>query len=472
MFGKFLYDSVSIIMAWMPLIIIIILGVIIVKSIKKTPDNTKYNYESDFKYCILVLLAEIMKADGKNMSCELDSVKSTIRRYYKTEGEQIAALKLFQSILNKETIPLGEVLIRINQGFDYAAKSEIIMELLDVAYADNYLRNIEESKMLFITENLNITQTQYRSIKAIFKEKYDCGYYKEDPYQSTDFYENASNHHYYKENKEEQKGKNEHKSINESEFNYCILVLLAEMMKADGRNMNCELDRVKATIRKLYKTEEEQKTALKQFQTLLEGGYDINEIYRRINENFDFSDKSELIIELLEVGYADNDFSDKEDFVIRHLRNKLNISRAEYKNIFMRFKALQREKKKNYNNQSQSSKSKKSSSKSSNKKEQRKNSNDERYNQNNKNESHSNQNKDKKESRSSSNVSVSNAYNILGVAGDASDTEIKKAYRTLAMMYHPDKVSSLGDEAIRQATESMKQINQAWDVVKEARGMK
>ncbi|MBO7442305.1 MAG: J domain-containing protein, partial [Paludibacteraceae bacterium] len=50
--------------------------------------------------------------------------------------------------------------------------------------------------------------------------------------------------------------------------------------------------------------------------------------------------------------------------------------------------------------------------------------------------------------------------------------EVKKAYRVLAMMYHPDKFSSLGDEAIRQATESMKQINMAWDVVKEARGMR
>ncbi|MBO4735332.1 MAG: J domain-containing protein [Paludibacteraceae bacterium] len=69
-------------------------------------------------------------------------------------------------------------------------------------------------------------------------------------------------------------------------------------------------------------------------------------------------------------------------------------------------------------------------------------------------------------------MSVSDAYDILGMAGDASDAEIKKAYRALAIMYHPDKVSSLGDEAIRQATETMKQINQAWNVVKEARGMK
>ncbi len=468
MFEKFLLDSVSFIMAWMPLIIIIIFGIIIVKSIIKTPDNTKYNYESDFKYCVLVLLAEVMKADGRNMNCELESVKSTIRRYYKTEGEQIAALKLFQSILSKTDIQLDEISYRINEGFDYAAKSEIIMELLEVAYADNHLRSVESSILEFIVGKLNITQTQYRSIKAIFKEKNDYGCYKEEPYQSSDFNENTSKHYYNKDEKKDNKEdndnkkyKDEHKFKNKSEFNHCILVLLAEMMKADGRNMNCELDRVKATIRKLYKTEEEQKTALKQFQTLLEGGYDINEIYRRINENFDFSDKSELIIELLEVGYADNDFSDKEDYVIRLLKNKLNLSRAEYKNIFMRFKVLHREKKKHYNKQSNSSKSKKSSSKSSNNKEQHKNSKEE-------NDNHSNQN----ESRRPNDVSVNNAYNILGVSEATPDAEVKKAYRALAVMYHPDKVSSLGDEAIRQATESMKQINHAWDVVKEARGMK
>ena len=443
MFEKFLLDSVSFIMAWMPLIIIIIFGIIIVKSINKTPENPKFNYESDFKYCILVLLAEVMKADDKLMSCEYDSVKSTIRRYYKEEGEQTAAFKLFQSILDKTDIPLIEILNRINKGFDYAAKSEIIMELLEVAYADNYLRSVENSKLEFIVEKLNITQTQYKSINAIFKEKNDCGCYKEESFRYTGFSDNSSYNY-----------KDGNKSKNKSEFNYYILVLLAEMMKADGRNLTCELDCVKATIRKLYKTEEEQKAALKQFQTILEGNYDINEIYRRINEKFDFSAKSDLLIKLLEVAYSDDIFSNIEDFTFTQIRHNLNISRAEYKNIFLYFKVLLKEKKKNHNKQSNSSKSKKSSSKSNNNKKTK----DE---DNNHNESHI-----------SNDSSVNNAYNILGVSEEAPDAEIKKAYRALAIMYHPDKVSSLGDEAIRQATESMKQINQAWNVVKEARGMK
>lgn len=51
-------------------------------------------------------------------------------------------------------------------------------------------------------------------------------------------------------------------------------------------------------------------------------------------------------------------------------------------------------------------------------------------------------------------------YEVLGVAKDATQDEIKKAYRKLAMKYHPDK--NQGDE---KAEEKFKEINAAYEVL-------
>lgn len=52
-------------------------------------------------------------------------------------------------------------------------------------------------------------------------------------------------------------------------------------------------------------------------------------------------------------------------------------------------------------------------------------------------------------------------YQIIGVAEDASQDEIRKAYRELARKYHPDKTG--GDEA---AETRLKEINAAYDILK------
>lgn len=52
---------------------------------------------------------------------------------------------------------------------------------------------------------------------------------------------------------------------------------------------------------------------------------------------------------------------------------------------------------------------------------------------------------------------------VLGVDETADFAAIKKAYRTLSMQYHPDKVAHLGAEFKRVAEEKMKEINAAYD---------
>lgn len=70
------------------------------------------------------------------------------------------------------------------------------------------------------------------------------------------------------------------------------------------------------------------------------------------------------------------------------------------------------------------------------------------------------------------NGTVDNAYKILEVSPNATDEEIKKAYRKLAIEHHPDKVSYLGEEIQKKAQEKFKKINEAYELIKKQRGMK
>ena len=63
-------------------------------------------------------------------------------------------------------------------------------------------------------------------------------------------------------------------------------------------------------------------------------------------------------------------------------------------------------------------------------------------------------------------------YKILGVNKSANDNELKKAYRTMATKYHPDKVSHLGDELRLLAEEKFKAVNEAYQNIKKERSFK
>jgi DnaJ like chaperone protein len=66
---------------------------------------------------------------------------------------------------------------------------------------------------------------------------------------------------------------------------------------------------------------------------------------------------------------------------------------------------------------------------------------------------------------------LESAYQVLGVAPTASDDEVKRAYRRLALEHHPDKVAVLGEDIRRAAEKKFQEINAAKDLIWKARGL-
>jgi DnaJ like chaperone protein len=62
-------------------------------------------------------------------------------------------------------------------------------------------------------------------------------------------------------------------------------------------------------------------------------------------------------------------------------------------------------------------------------------------------------------------------YKILEIPSSATNEEVKQAYRKMAMKYHPDKVSHLGEDFQKFANEKFKKVNEAYNQIKKERSM-
>ena len=66
---------------------------------------------------------------------------------------------------------------------------------------------------------------------------------------------------------------------------------------------------------------------------------------------------------------------------------------------------------------------------------------------------------------------LESAYQVLGVSPSATDDEVKRAYRRLALEHHPDKVAALGEDIRKAAEKKFQEINAAKDRIWKARGL-
>ncbi len=62
-----------------------------------------------------------------------------------------------------------------------------------------------------------------------------------------------------------------------------------------------------------------------------------------------------------------------------------------------------------------------------------------------------------------------NPYRVFGLTADASDAEVDQAYRRLISQYHPDRVEGAAPELRQQAEARARELNAAYDRIKQLR---
>ena len=63
------------------------------------------------------------------------------------------------------------------------------------------------------------------------------------------------------------------------------------------------------------------------------------------------------------------------------------------------------------------------------------------------------------------------AYKILEISSSVTDAEVKKAYRTMAKKYHPDKLQSKDPALIKGAQEKFQKVQEAYEAIQKERGL-
>ncbi len=211
------------------------------------------------------------------------------------------------------------------------------------------------------------------------------------------------------------------------------LVLAAYVAKSDhNRLLRSELEYMRVFLSQ-YLTQEKVGPALLHFRDLLDKDTDITAVCNDIKFNATISEKLMILQFLFGFSHADGNMCDEEVQAIREISDLCGISRSNFEAVKSMFAGYRSYYNRDYGRSTYGGSS-----------------------------SYKNyQNAG----------SLEDDYRILEISPDASDSEVKKAYRAAAKKHHPDKVAHLGDEVRKSAEIKFAQVNQAYERIKKSRGI-
>ncbi len=225
----------------------------------------------------------------------------------------------------------------------------------------------------------------------------------------------------------------------QNDIDVALIVLIASVIKVDGAVDRAELNYVKQFLLKNY-GEEKGKELLLMMRDLVkpETYIDVDAVCTQIKHNTDYTTRYHMVDFLFDLATADSSFCQAENNILRNIARNLGINAGDFTSIYARHV-----------------RSRWGSSYGSG------------YGYSGRSSSGYH-----RTSGSTGSTHKKDPYQVLGITSSATDDEVKKAYRRLAMKYHPDKVANMGEEIKKNAEAQFREINEAYEQIKTARGMK
>lgn len=222
---------------------------------------------------------------------------------------------------------------------------------------------------------------------------------------------------------------NGRKQTQRGDFSAALIVVSAAVMKADGKILKSELDFVKKYFLKNF-GEEVTKEKIKVLGEVLKQEIPIDEVAKQIRYHMRIAEKRLLLQYIFGIAAADGEMHQSELRMIERISNGIGINTFEFRSMQAMFTQQYNHYQQQYGNG--------------------------RYQQR-----HKKQN----------GPSISTCYKILGIDPSISDNDLKKSYRKLAIKHHPDKVAHLGEDHVQVAEDKFQKIQEAYDQIKEKRGL-
>ena len=180
-FGKWIGGGLGWVLGFGPIgaIIGFTIGSIIDGSTEMVNNGTRPGYSrrtttGDYVMSLLVLVAAVMKADGKVLKSELDYVKKFMVHNF-GEASAAEALRILKDLLN-QTIPVNEVCHQIRQNMNYSARLQLLHFLYGIAQADGQVDTTERDLINIIALEMGISSSDMESIQAMFIPNTDGDY--------------------------------------------------------------------------------------------------------------------------------------------------------------------------------------------------------------------------------------------------------------------------------------------------------